>query len=244
MFLRELGNYTITQPLVFALMVKYVREADGRRRRRIAKSVHRNLSRLSTFVLRTAFVAPKFESSHFETEFSNFARSITAGLEVSDEEVLRFLQDCDRPEYGVLDDDRFLDAVSETTLSGKRRISHLLLGINRHGRPDAIVLSPSNCTVEHILPQSPGHWKGWQGFTGVDGKDWINRIGNLTLMSSGDNKPGERYNSSFEAKRDSYRNSSVAITRELAEYSAWTPESVERRQRELARTAVRVWVFE
>ena len=74
-FLRELRGYTVTQPLVFALMVKYAREKDLARRRKIARFVHRNLSRLATFVLRTAFVAPKFEPSHFETEFSNFART-------------------------------------------------------------------------------------------------------------------------------------------------------------------------
>ena len=243
-FLRELSSYTITQPLVFALMVRYIRETDGRRRRGIARGVHRSINRLTTFVLRTAFVAPKFESSHFETEFSNYARSITAAAQISDDHFVRFLEDCDRSEYGILDDAKFRSEISETTLSGKKRTSHFLLGINRHGRPDAVVLSHADCSVEHILPQSSEHWKGWHGFDNVDEKDWVNRIGNLTLMSSGDNKPGSKFNSDFAKKRSSYQNSSVAITRELARNTEWTPQSIEKRQRKMADTAAKVWVWD
>lgn len=243
-FLRELRGYTVTQPLVFALMAKYVHETDGRRRRRIARLAHRNLGRLATFVLRTAFVAPKFEPSHFETEFSNFARSLTATAEVPDDMVLRFLQDCDRSEYGALDDARFLEAMTETTLRGNPRIKQFLLGVNRHQRPDATVLNEVDCSVEHILPVSSEHWSGWKGFRDVDAKDWVHRIGNLTLMSSGDNKPGGKYNASFSRKRVSYQESSVAVTRELAKCDDWTPENLRDRQRELAEAAVAVWVFE
>ena len=243
-FLRELSSYTITQCLVFALMVKYIRQTDGRRRRRIARGVHRSISRLVTFVLRTAFVAPKFEPSHFETEFSNFARDIATATEISDDHFVRFLQDCDRSEYGVLDDAKFLSEISETTLSGKKRTCHFLLGINRHGRPDAVVLSPADCTVEHIFPQSSEHWNDWHGFDNVDGKDWVNRIGNLTLMSSGDNKPGRKFNSSFAKKREGYKNSSVAMTRELASDANWTPQSIEKRQQRMAETAVQVWAWD
>ena len=243
-FLRELRGYTITQPLLFVLMAKFIRETDGLRRRRIAGLVNRNLSRLATFVLRTAFVAPKFEPSHFETEFSNFAMSIDASSDLPDDGFVRFLRDCDRSEHGVLDDAKFLDAMNDTSLRGNGRIKQLLLGINRHERPDAISLSEYHCSVEHILPVSPEHWKDWVGFRRIDPTDWVRRVGNLTLMSSADNKPGSKYNSSFAKKRRSYQESSVAITRELSRYEEWTPTVVQERQRELAETAVRVWVFE
>lgn len=80
-FLRELRGYTVTQPLVFAILMRYIRESDGRKKKRIAQIANRNLSRLATFVLRTAFVAPKFEPSHFETEFSNYAKEFTLAKE-------------------------------------------------------------------------------------------------------------------------------------------------------------------
>ena len=51
-FLRELKEYSVTHTLVFALMSKYVDETDGRKKRRVASIVNRNLSRLASFVLR------------------------------------------------------------------------------------------------------------------------------------------------------------------------------------------------
>ncbi len=243
-FLRELRGYGITQPLVFALMMKYIHEADGHRRRRIARLVNRNLSRLSTFVLRTAFVAPKFEPSHFETEFSNFAMTMTAAAEIPDDGFVRFLRDCDRSEHGVLDHAKFQRAMAETTLRGSVKIKQFLLGVNSHGRPDAVALSEGHCSVEHVLPTSSEHWEGWRGFESVDPDDWVHRVGNLTLLSSGDNRPGSKYNLSFARKRRSYQTSSVGITRELSECEEWTPATLEARQRKLAETAVRVWVFE
>ena len=243
-FLRELRGYTVTQPLVFGLVVKYSRETEVGRRRQTAKAVHRSLSRLATFVLRTAFVAPKFEPSHFETEFSNFAKSLRAAVEVPEDGFQRFLQDCDRSEHGVLNDAKFIETMAETTLRGNPRIKHFLLGINRHGRPDAGVLREADCGVEHILPVSSSHWKGWRGFENVDPHEWVHKIGNLTLMSSRDNKPGSKYNASFATKRQSYGQSSVAVTRELSACEEWTVENLQRRQREFAEMAARVWVFE
>ena len=242
--LRELRGYTITQPLVFALLEKYVHQTHSPKRRHLARLIHRNLSRLATFVLRTAFVAPKFEPSHFETEFSNYAHAITTAAEISDDGFSNFLRDCDRSQYGVLDDSRFRNAITESSLRGKVRITQFLLGINRHGRPDAVTLRESHCSVEHVLPVSPDHWQGWHGFKKVDPRDWVHRIGNLTLLASTDNRPGAKYNSSFSKKRPSYEHSSVAITRELVDHNEWTPQTIQLRQRKLAQTALRVWVFE
>ena len=137
---------------------------------------------------------------------------LTAGTNVPDDDFVRFLVDCDRSEYGVLEDVKFVSVIAEGALRGKSKIMQFLLGVNRHGRPDAVVLQESQCTVEHILPVSSDHWGNWRGFANADGRDWIHRIGNLTLMGSGDNKPGIKYNSSFARKRQSYEKSSVGIT--------------------------------
>ena len=240
-FLRELNIYTVSHPLVFALLTWYVREDDGRKRKRVANLVNRNLSRLSTFVMRAAFVAPKFEPSHFETEFSNCARNILASDQLVDREFVQFLQECDRAEHGVLDDARFRDAMLGASMTGNPRIRQFLLGINRLQQPDARLLNESRCTVEHILPKSPQHWGAWTGFE--DGADWINKVGNLTLMSSADNKSGTKYNSSFAKKRDSYADSSVAITRELKKHADWTSAEIESRQQNMVEQAIRVWAF-
>ena len=242
-FLRELRGYTVTQPIVFSLMSRYVRERHAHRKLQLAKLVNRNLSRLSSFVLRTAFVAQKFEPSHFETEFSNFAMRIAMADEMCDDEFVRFLKECDRSALGVLDDSRFLAEMADATMKGNPKIKQLLLGLNRYETPDATALNEAQCSVEHILPVSSEHNRQWTGFQGIDLDDWIHRIGNLTLMSATDNKPGSKYNSSLTQKQTSYKDSRAAMTRRLATEEHWTPSVIEKRQRAMAKQAVRVWVF-
>ena len=242
-FLRELRGYTVTQPLVFATLSWYIREADGQKRRRIAKVANRNLKRLAAFVLRTAFVAPKFEPSHFETEFSNYARDIASGSDIPDVGFAEFLRDCDRSAYGVLDDEKFVSAMTEARMTGTGKIKQFLLGVNAEMQSDARLLDERYCTIEHILPKSPQHWGDWSGFIGKEPDSWVHRTGNLTLMGATDNKPGPKYNGNFSKKRETYGNSGVALTREIAKYADWTPMTIEDRQHEMAKRAVRVWAF-
>lgn len=243
-FLRELRGYKVTQPLVFALLMRYWQEPDGRHKRRIARIVNTNLSRLTSFVLRTAFVAPKFEPSHFETDFSNFARYIMEADEVPDSTFAEFLRECDRSSHNVLDDSVFQKAISEVRMKGDPKIKHFLLGINSHLQRDPQVINEGQCTIEHILPKSSLYWGTWSGFEDVDPADWSGRIGNLTLMGGNDNKPGTKYNSDFEKKKETYAESSLQITKNLAQYESWTPENIQKRQRRMARLAIKVWKFE
>lgn len=242
-FIRELQRYKVTQPLVFAILTRYIREPDKRRKKAVARLANKNLNRLATFVLRTAFVAPKFEPSHFETEFSNYAKNIMSATKFPDDEFATFLRECDRSEYGILDDSRFQDAMIEARMTGDRKIKQFLLGINSIRQRDVRLLNQRFCTIEHILPKSPQHWGGWIGFKDVDGTDWFQRIGNLTLMGPTDNKPGDKYNASFAKKRASYGESSLAITRELKDYDDWTPARIEARQRDMVKRATIVWKF-
>lgn len=241
-FLRELKEYSVTHTLVFALMSKYVDEVDGRKKRGIASIVNRNLSRLASFVLRTAFVA-KFEPSHFERRFADFAAEISGSESVADKEFAQFLRECDRSEQNVLDDAHFRTIMASTQMRGNQKIKALLLGVNREGRPDAVVLNESNCSVEHVLPKGEEHWSGWTEFADIDAGEWVHRVGNLTLMARGDNKPGGKFNGSFERKAGVYAASSVAITRDIATGESWSPIAIEHRQREIANLAVRVWHF-
>ena len=242
-FLRELKAYTVTHALVYALMSKYVHEPDGRKRRRIARLVNTNLSRLASFVLRTAFVAPKFEPSHFERHFSDFAANISKSNNVPDLEFADFLRECDRSEHNILDDAKFENFMATTEMRGIQKIKSLLLGINRIERPDTVLLDEARCRVEHVLPTGNRHWEGWTEFSGEDPGKWIRRLGNLTLLARSDNKPGGKLNGSFAKKSEIYLDSSVAITREIAQQDLWSPEVIEARQKKIAIQAVSVWSF-
>lgn len=242
-FLRELREYKVTQPLIFAMLMRYINESDRRKKKRIARIAHKNLHRLTSYVLRTAFVAPKFEPSHFETEFSNFARNIVAAPDIPDESFANFLHDCDRSAYGVLQDTKFKAMMESTTMTGKRKIKLFLLGINSAVQNDFNVLAEQRCTIEHILPDSQEHWPGWRGFKDVNCADWINRLGNLTLLGLHDNKPGKAFNSNFTKKRAAFQDSAIKITRMLAAHTDWSPNEIEKRQQEMVRHATEIWQF-
>ena len=241
-YLRELKEYSVTHTLVFALMAKYVEESDGRRQRRVARLVSKNLGRLATVVLRTAFVS-KFEPSRFERGFADFAEEIYSSKGVADGEFAHFLRECDRSEQNVLDDGQFETIMGSAQMRGSQKIKALLLGINRAGRPDADALNDANCSVEHVLPRGLEHWPTWTEFACVDPSEWVHRVGNLTLMARTDNRPGGRFNGSFEGKAEVFLESSVGITRAIGSGEPWSPKEIERRQREMAKQAVRVWSF-
>ncbi len=242
-YLKELNGYKVAQPLVFALLTRYLKETDLRHRKRIAKVINKNLRLLSAFVLRTAFVAPKFEPSRFESAFANFSKEIMTVDDLSDAGFARFLHECDHAAYGVLDDSRFRKTMAESRMTGKRKIKLFLLGINTEVQADFQILNQEMCTIEHILPKSPDHWESWDGFLDIDKGAWVHRLGNLTLMGPADNKPGPEFNGNFGKKVESYRNSGLKITRKITEFSGWNPESVQHRQNEMAKVAVRVWKF-
>ena len=241
-YLRELREYKVAQTLSFALLTWFLREQNEHSRRSAAKTINKNLRRLTAFVLRTAFVAPKFEPSRLEKHFADFSKTIMTADDLPDRRFLQFLQACDR-DVGVLDDSRFHKLMSETRMTGKAKIRLFLFGINAELQPDFQVLSQKESTIEHILPESSQHWENWDGFAKTKKGDWVNRIGNLTLMGPNDNRPGPKFNGDFKKKEKVYRDSGFAITRDLARFSDWNPKNIEQRQREMAKIAVKVWKF-
>lgn len=242
-FLWELYSYTVTRPLVFALLTRYLRETGSQQKKRIAKTVHRNLSRLATFTLRSAFVAPKFEPSRFEDKFSNFAKKIMQDKEIPDGEFVEFLLDCDRDYHNILDNNRFKEQLYESQMQTAAKIKRFLLGVNSNQQGSSQVFKDRELTVEHILPKSDRHWENWQAFKEEDRREWIHRIGNLTLLTKTDNKPGSQFNGSFEKKKEIYKGSALAITSQLSEFDDWTPEGIKRRQRLMVKRAAEVWRF-
>ena len=245
-FLHELRDYKVALPLIFSILTWFIREEDGRRKKRIARIANKNLSRLATFILRTAFVAPKFEPSNFEEKFSNYAYTIANAENFPDTEFANFLQDCDQSAFQVLNDTKFRDAMNVVSMNGSTKNKKFLLGINGYQQKDFRLLNPKQCSLEHVLPESPDHWSGWDGFAdnSISTSDWVTRAGNLTLMGPTDNKPGAKYNASVEKKRTSYQESAVKLTRDLGKLTEWNPDQIKIRQRHMAKLAVRVWTFE
>ena len=242
-FLQELKTYKVAQPIIFALLSHYVIEPDTARRKRLAKRVHADLKRITSFLLRTAFVAPKFEPSHFESEFSNLAKKIMSAKSLYDIDIMSSLGEFDGT-YGIIDDDKFIEKIRITEMRDARRIKRFLIGVNHYMQSDSSLLYEQRCSVEHILPKSDEHWSGWNNFKEHNPEDWVYRIGNLTLLGLEDNKPGKSDNTSFSRKKEIFERSALTLTRELKHEENWSPVTISVRQAELAKlAATKVWTF-
>lgn len=103
-------------------------------------------------------------------------------------------------------------------------------------------------TIEHILPKNPDEsWATVFDLENKEYKDYVNRIGNLTLLSGKINpKLGNKL---FEEKvnaDDGYRISDVRLTKQLVtdyfpKYIKWDKNTIEQRQIGLAQMAKKIW---
>lgn len=95
-------------------------------------------------------------------------------------------------------------------------------------------------TLEHILPQNPG--PAWTASfpPDLDPHDYIDRIGNLTLLTAKLNRQVAA--TSFQSKgKQAYDDSRLAINDYVKAAKKWTHLEIEERQERLAKAAVEVW---
>ena len=177
---------------------------------------------------------------------ANCAQRIANGIDtvdLSDIDILNDLADCDSAQ--IMSDANFIDRLTNVRLTDRRRAKRLLFGINSRMQRDSTAFNYGGCTVEHVLPQSGHYWPGWTGFdaVGPDLRDWVPRLGNLTLLGNNDSYSRGRFNSDFGSKRPVFEDSPFALTKDVAQHRQWTPEIVDCRSGALAKEAARLWRF-
>ena len=237
--LNELRPYTVSHPLVFALLYRRVMELDPTKIPTINKIVVRSLTNLVSFVMRTAFIAPKFEPSRFEMEFANCAKTIFKATSINSLCIYSSLLAYDP--YNVTNNSNFIRHLAERDFDSPKA-RRCLLGINSRQDPSSDAIKETACSVEHILPKSKEHWKSWAKFTDSDAQECVHRIGNLTIVPIGQNKSSAKYNQSLTKKLESFESSPVHMTRSIAKiYSEWTPAIVKSRSLSLAKEAAEIW---
>ena len=109
------------------------------------------------------------------------------------------------------DDGTFGQGFSTFNTSQRRLATYILYKLESYhrGRKEPISSDSSKVQIEHIMPQTLG--RGW-GNVGRYHKDYLNRLGNLTLLSKGLNKG----NPSFTKKKNKfYKESDVILTKTL-----------------------------
>ena len=241
--LGELRAYRVSHPIIFALLHRFISENDKEDKRRAGRAASRSLKNLASFVMRTAFIAAKFEPSRFDAAFANCAKTVFHG---SDLESLDIMPDLGRAdELGVISNANFIRRMSEVEFGeNDKRALRYLFGINAHNQVGSDVLRQDRCSVEHVLPQSDVHWENWVGFKDVNASDWVYRTGNLLVISRRENRTGPEYNKKYANKKRAFGDSPLQMPRSVAAtYEDWTPDVIQQRSLQLAKEAAATWQF-
>ena len=101
-------------------------------------------------------------------------------------------------------------------------------------------------TIEHVLPQNPSAGSEWFDIW-PDPKDrqyWLNRIANLVPLTRQRNSAAQNYD--FDTKKTKYfttknGTASYSLTTQVIYIDEWTPEVVEKRQKDLMDVFIKKW---
>ena len=207
-------------PLILALENKKFKEE-------IIKKVLHNIE---TFYLRNCVIGGRV-ANKYEILFAELGFKVSNEILVDFDSINRELKN------NIISDEEFLTMFENAEIKNIPTAKYVLREINDFNNNETLVSKDNNkIQLEHIMPKSLNDkWK-------IDNEEhmkYLNRIGNLTLLY---NKLNNKIkNSNFEIKKESYKDSNIQLNQELAKLKRWTISSIENRQKELAKIAIKRW---
>ena len=246
--LTELQSYKVSHPLCFALLYRFITEADPIKKKAIGHAVARSLKNLASFIMRSVFVTSQFRPSRFEDALANCAATVFSGVDIGSLDIIDELEQCDH--FGVVNDASFIRRMTDMEFRSNNRSSNqkalrYLFGINAQQQRGSDALQIGGCSVEHVLPRSEVYWPDWTGFKDVNPADWVHRTGNLVAVSRRENRGEFEFNSNFASKKGALAESPLLMARNLVkDHDEWTPEAIEKRSKQLAEAAAKIWMFQ
>lgn len=180
----------------------------------------------------------KYNPSKLESAYSKLAKYIRENQPKSAKLIFKEIQD-----FYPSDNDfekAFLD--KSLTVSDTKLARYILIEINNYYMENKELVANPNATelnLEHILPQKPSDtWLS--AFSKIDPNQYINRLGNMTLLDSSVNR--KLGNTSFKDKcTKAFASSQLEITKEILNYDVWGPQQIEERQKKMAKAACKIW---
>lgn len=193
----------------------------------------RMLERLAaSLFIRGAYVTPRIERyARVLTALENGQNLLAAdsALDLSKEEIKETLERLDGPIYGY---------------SSKLRM-YILLRLDSFLADGSVSYQHHTTTIEHVLPQNPGLESQWaKDWSEEDREFWVNRLGNLVLLSRKKNTQAANYD--FKRKQQEYFRtrhgvSLYASSTQVLGYDQWTVNEVSERQKQLVHHLSEVW---
>lgn len=137
------------------------------------------------------------------------------------------------------DEDRFK---SEFVLSSlKPNVSRMILDRIVRSQAERVDWSSKDVHIEHIMPQKPaGEWEILFDTDEFEYKDYLNRLGNLTILQGKKNIRAQ--NKDFSEKKVFYSESRISITNNLVKFDKWDYNTILERQEELYEIAKGFWI--
>jgi hypothetical protein len=190
------------------------------------------IERLPVLLLRAQLC--KTNTGDLKRSFQRAAREVHRGAHRRAIGVLRSLRDV------YPSDERFQAdfALLAIAPSGRRKrlLRYLLGALEERLGGGPVAADDPKVTVEHILPERQAG--AWEGTT--QGADWVNRLGNLTLLELSLNR-GLGGTPDWGRKQEVYAQSAYQMARQVVVSEGWGPDQIAVRQRELAALAVQIW---
>ena len=165
-----------------------------------------------------------------------------AGKEISEGKITDMKQLNEKLKSIIPSDAVFRNAFEVASVSKSYLARYYLRAIEKQAKGDEHpeLIPNENAEVvnlEHILPQNPS--KGWSTIPKDEQEAYVNRIGNLTLLSK--KIHSDLGNDSFPFKKKYYKKSKFLITSQIAKETTWDKSTIESRQKKMAGLAVKAW---
>jgi hypothetical protein len=138
-------------------------------------------------------------------------------------------------------DDEFETAFARARISRPGVARYVMASLERAARRRAnaelVDGKFEDIRLQYVLPKT-AQARQWPGIDADELRGLINRVGNLVLLSDED---PELAGNTFEERQETFAESTVGLTREVAEYERWDGEAIQQRQTALAQRAKAVW---
>lgn len=209
-------NATSFYPIVFAMYLKNWDEED----------IFDVISSIEKLIFRNIIIA-KNAANKYELIFAECAVAISTKNATKNDIVN------DLNNYKI-SNEAFKNHFSTLETKNKPIIRYILKEINNLNSTNETIISDSvDVHIEHILPQTKGEWIIY------DHEDFVNKLGNLTLLGSEFNR--KISNSLFDNKKKMYQKSEIKITQDLLTYSDWGTTEINLRQKRFTDHALTIW---
>jgi len=223
--LKELG-LTQNRPLLLAVLERFSDKNEVTKALKLIMSW--SVRNLITGVIGTGTL---------EKEFSNQAKLINEGKINNAKALKKSIQ------HLIPTDEQFKSAFEIATVSKSYIARYYLRKLEESYRTTTELepmKNPEKVNLEHIIPETPRNLReDWPDFDENIHKTYYRRVGNLALLDTKMNSDVKSGN--FSSKKNIYNRSEIVITKKLSELNTWDQQEIEKRQKEFAGQAIKIW---